>query len=369
MLASGQVPVPPVNVTGPAVLSTNIPFVGNAVSRQARRLYVGNIPFGIGEEDMKIYFNEQMKVSGLSQTSGDPVIACQINMDKNFAFLEFRSVDECTQAMAFDGLLFNGQSLKIRRPRDYQPLPGTLENPSVTVLGVISTQVNDSPDKLYVGNLPTVLQEDKVKELLSSFGPLKAFNLVMEVGSALSKGYAFCEYLNLVDTENAIKGLNSLEIGGKNLIVQRASIGKNPLAHGGMLTTMHIPGADIGDLKNNINEDSCPVLCLSNMVTIEDLENEEDYEDIMEDIKEECGKFGTVISLEIPRPIQGVEVRGVGQIFVEFASSEDCKNAEKNLTNRKFNNKRVATKFMDLDTYQRRDFWNYNLIKIAMFCF
>ena len=26
--------------------------------------------------------------------------------------------------MAFDGIVFQGQSLKIRRPRDYQPMPG-----------------------------------------------------------------------------------------------------------------------------------------------------------------------------------------------------------------------------------------------------
>lgn len=37
--------------------------------------------------------------------------------------------------MAFDGIIFQGQSLKIRRPHDYQPLPGMSENPSVYVPG------------------------------------------------------------------------------------------------------------------------------------------------------------------------------------------------------------------------------------------
>lgn len=39
--------------------------------------------------------------------------------------------------MAFDGINFQGQSLKIRRPRDYQPLPGMAETPSVNVPGRI----------------------------------------------------------------------------------------------------------------------------------------------------------------------------------------------------------------------------------------
>jgi hypothetical protein len=45
-----------------------------------------------------------------------------------------RSIDETTQAMAFDGINFKGQSLKIRRPHDYQPMPGN-ESGTVTVPG------------------------------------------------------------------------------------------------------------------------------------------------------------------------------------------------------------------------------------------
>ena len=36
----------------------------------------------------------------------------------------------------------------------------------------------------------------KVKELLSSFGELRAFNLVKDSGTTFSKGYCFFEYVN-----------------------------------------------------------------------------------------------------------------------------------------------------------------------------
>ena len=36
--------------------------------------------------------------------------------------------------------------------------------------------------------------------------------------------------------------------------------------------------------------------------------------DIVEDIKEECGKYGVVKTVEIPRPIRGIEVPGVGKV-------------------------------------------------------
>jgi hypothetical protein len=52
------------------------------------------------------------------------------------------------------------------------------------------------------------------------------------------------------------------------------------------------------------------------MVTPEELRDEEEYEDILEDIKEECNKYGVVRSVEIPRPIEGVDVPGCGKVTV-----------------------------------------------------
>ena len=46
------------------------------------------------------------------------------------------------------------------------------------------------------------------QELLTSFGQLKAFNLVKDMTSGLSKGYAFAEYLDGTITDQAIAGLN-----------------------------------------------------------------------------------------------------------------------------------------------------------------
>jgi splicing factor U2AF subunit len=139
------------------------PVLGSHVVHQSRRLYVGNIPFGVSEASMMEFFNQQMQLTGLSQTEGNPVIAVQINLDKNFAFLEFRSIDETTAAMAFDGIVFQGQSLKIRRPRDYQPMPGMSDAPNLNVPGVISTVVADSPFKIFIGGLPNYLTDDQTR--------------------------------------------------------------------------------------------------------------------------------------------------------------------------------------------------------------
>lgn len=133
------------------------------------------------------------------------------------------------------------------------------------------------------------------------------------------------------------------------------------------------------------------VLCLMNMVAPEELVDDEEYEEIVEDVRDECSKYGQVKSIEIPRPVDGLEIPGTGkvqklvsgysntitsdgwnqglivqivvtcffllQIFVEFTSVYDSQKAMQGLTGRKFANRVVVTKYCDPDAYHRRDFW------------
>ncbi|KRX97981.1 Splicing factor U2AF 50 kDa subunit [Trichinella pseudospiralis] len=340
--AAGQIPR--------SSLQASVPVVGPSVTCQSRRLYVGNIPFGCTEEAMMDFFNQQMHLCGLAQALGNPILACQINLDKNFAFIEFRSIAETTAAMAFDGINYQGQSLKIRRPRDYQPLPGQND----TLAGLVSSVVADSPYKLFIGGLPNYLSEEQVKELLISFGQLKAFNLIKDPATQISKGYAFAEYSDSTLTDQAIAGLNGMQLGDKKLVVQLASVGaKNNMFSAAAPVAIQVPGMNV---VNPAATPATEILCLMNMVVAEELIDNEEYDDIVEDIKEECCKYGSVKSVEIPRPIEGLDVPGVGKVFVEFGTVMECQKAQQALTGRKFANRVVVTSYFDPDLYHRRQF-------------
>ncbi|GMT19253.1 hypothetical protein PFISCL1PPCAC_10550, partial [Pristionchus fissidentatus] len=324
-----------------------VPVVGPSVTCQSRRLYVGNIPFGCNEDVMLDFFNQQMHLCGLAQAPGNPILACQINLDKNFAFIEFRSIDETTAGMAFDGINFMGQQLKIRRPRDYQPMATGYDTNSRMP---VSNIVVDSAHKIFIGGLPTYLNDEQVKELLSSFGQLKSFNLVADsVGG--SKGYAFAEYLDATLTMQAIAGLNGMQLGDKKLTVQLAC--QNERANSfGIPNQVAVAGIDISQGSGPVTE----VLCLMNMVTEDELKNDDDFDDIVEDIREECSKYGVVRSVEIPRPMPGMPVSGVGKVYVEFSDTADCQRAQAALTGRKFANRTVVTSYFELEKYHNRHF-------------
>uniref|UniRef100_A0A672KPT0 RRM domain-containing protein n=1 Tax=Sinocyclocheilus grahami TaxID=75366 RepID=A0A672KPT0_SINGR len=194
MQAAGQIPSIALLATstnaGLAVAPTQVPIIGSQMTRQARRLYVGNIPFGVTEESMAEFFNTQMRLAGLSQAPSSPVLAVQINQDKNFAFLEFRSVDETTQAMAFDGIIFQGQSLKIRRPHDYRPLPGISEQPAFHVPGQDSCHI-----LLFISNVPNILSyilmpvSANAKRKTDRYGSISVENMLFTVKPKPSRSH------------------------------------------------------------------------------------------------------------------------------------------------------------------------------------
>ncbi|KAH8305875.1 hypothetical protein KR018_000383 [Drosophila ironensis] len=368
MQASGQIASRIVPDQLPTAESAAIAMV----TRQARRLYVGNIPFGVTEEDMMDFFNQQILALGINstqQSDGKAVLTCQTNLEKNFAFLEFRSMDEATQAINFDGINFRGQTLKIRRPHDYHPVANTycldsetpystttMTSPSVVVstMGpnhVISTLVPDSPNKIFIGGLPTCLNETQIKELLLSFGQLKGFNLVKDTGTSLSKGYAFFEYVDGSVTEQAIAGLNGMQLGDRKLVVQRSIAGgKNSST--GQTALLQVPGMPPVISSGAPTE----VLCLLNMVVPEELFDDDEYEDIRTDIQQECAKHGEVRSLKIPRPVGKNPGDGCGRVFVEFESVEDCQKAMQALSGRKFSGRIVMTSFSDPEKYLANEF-------------
>lgn len=57
------------------------------------------------------------------------------------------------------------------------------------------------------------------------------------------------------------------------------------------------------------------VLCLMNMVAPEELLDDDEYEEIVEDVRDECSKYGQVKSIEIPRPVDGLEIPGTGKVL------------------------------------------------------
>jgi len=283
-------------------------------------------------------------------------------------------------------------------------------------LDIIENTVQDGPNKIFIGGLPYHLQDEQVKELLAAFGHIKAFHLVKENGSKNSKGYAFVEYKDHSKTAECVAGLNGMEGLGDKPLTVRVAIPRNneqaarmeqvaanqagggsygasdghygptggsgaapvdvnamldaafsgstgiaaPPNHGGTTVDVNamLDAAFAGSSMPPVGmplanaEPATKVLVLLNMVTKEDLVDDEEYSDLYADIKEECEKFGTLNALKIPRVGEAGEMK----VILEYATTEDSAKARGMLEGREFGDAVVSASYMSEGNYSSGTF-------------
>jgi len=254
-----------------------------ALSRKARRLYLGNLPEGMGLTTTQIvdFFNMAAQASGIAILPGNPVVDSWISPEGKYGFAEFRSIDECTAAIALNGISLQGRQLVIKRPNDYEPAPEHI--PTGVALAGANTHTHTGPQPGATANVAALAQMGGVAGL-----------------------------------------------GGAGMP-----------AMGGMSGMATAPPAAA-------EKPPTTVLVMKNMVTVEELKNDEDYEDVMLDTKEECEKFGVVVSVKIPRPSAGGEnVPGLGMVFVLFSTKDAAAKTRDALHGRLFDNRTVEVTYMD----------------------
>ncbi|XP_075666483.1 splicing factor U2af large subunit A-like isoform X2 [Castanea sativa] len=350
-------------------------------TRHARRVYVGGLPPIANEQTIATFFSSVMAaIGGNSSGQGDAVVNVYINHEKKFAFVEMRTVEEASNAMALDGIIFEGVAVRVRRPTDYNPALAAALGPSqpsphlnLSAVGLTPGLIGgaEGPDRIFVGGLPYYFTEAQIRELLQAFGPLRGFDLVKDKDTGVSKGYGFCVYQDPAVTDIACAALTGLKMGDKILTVRRAtaSLGQSKteqemiLAQAQQHITMHkmaliagglnLPG--VAPVANA--EPATKVLCLTEAITVEQLRNDQEYEEISEDMRDECSKFGTLVGIIIPRPDQnGDWIPGVGKVFLEYSDISGCANARNALNGRKFGGNVVSAVYYPEDKYYIKDY-------------
>ncbi|KAK4347963.1 hypothetical protein RND71_034302 [Anisodus tanguticus] len=323
-------------------------------TRHARRVYVGGLPATSNEQS-------------IVELSGDAVVNVYINYEKKFAFVEMRSVEEASNAMALDGIIFEGAPCKVRRPSDYNPsLAATLgpsqPNPNLNLAAVGLSPGSagglEGPDRIFVGGLPYYFTEAQIRELLESFGPLRGFDLVKDRETGNSKGYAFCVYSDVSVTDIACAALNGIKMGDKTLTVRRANQGttqpkpeqESVLLHAQQQIALQRLMLQPGALATK-------VLCLTQVVEVDELSNDDDYQDILEDMRTECGRFGSLVNVVIPRPSpNGEPTPGVGKVFLEYGDVDSASKARQSLNGRKFGGNQVVAVFYPENKFYEGDY-------------
>jgi hypothetical protein len=85
--------------------------------RQAKELYVGNLPPGMAVFTLIDRLNDVLVEMGATTMPGKPIVSGWLGGEGQFAFLQVRTVDECNNALSLNGYNLDGFQLKVGRPK------------------------------------------------------------------------------------------------------------------------------------------------------------------------------------------------------------------------------------------------------------
>lgn len=282
--------------------SMSIPIIQTSVqTRHARRLYVGGIG-DCSEREVSDFFNQNIRRACNVTLSTDPVISVFLSQEKRYAFVELNSVDITSQCLGMDGIMFNGQPLKVRRANDFNPSQLPPPDPKAPKLDLrkigctnVGPQVDEQTPKFVFSGFPPNTQERDIAELFTPFGQLLKLQIMRDPLTLQSRGYGYGEYNDNVICDLACKELNGMDVGEFILTMKTA----------GMDSCQSLvppdKSGDLDDLLKELTEDypiprqPTKIMEVKNLIQSEDMEDPDIVQDIQNDLLEECKRYGNVI--------------------------------------------------------------------------
>jgi splicing factor U2AF subunit len=147
--------------------------------------------------------------------------------------------------------------------------------------------------------------------------------------------YAFVEFRSAEEANNGFQ-LNNIMILGQPLKVGRPKTytGALSMMEDGILCNTVAAALQAGTMNAPVEGKKIQfpsrILCFKGAVYNINIDNDEEYNEVSEDFKVECSKYGRVVSVFMPRKdVDDIPSPGMGNVFIEFQTLEEAKEVRK----------------------------------------
>ncbi|KAK6338191.1 hypothetical protein TWF730_002266 [Orbilia blumenaviensis] len=174
-------------------------FQGNPLP-PTKRIYVGNISYGIRGEDLEREFGEFGKVVSAK------VVYDPRGLSKGFGYVEFEGQDAATAAVQkMHGLIVDGRRINVQyvlRPDRENNAPGEANAPSRT---------------LFIGNLSFDITDKDLNELFNGIRNCTDVRVAIDRRTGQPRGFAHADFVDIASAEAAKAQLESKSIYGRQI--------------------------------------------------------------------------------------------------------------------------------------------------------
>ncbi|KAH7684333.1 polyadenylate-binding protein [Dioscorea alata] len=177
-----------------------------------RRLYVGNIPRTVTNEQLSKIFEEHGAVE-----KAEVMHDKYSGRSRRFAFVTMSTVEDANAAIEkLNETEIGGRKIKVN----------ITEKPLATIdLSIAQDDESkfiDSPYKVYVGNLAKTVTTDLLTKFFSEKGKVLSAKVSRVPGTSKSSGFGFVSFSADEDVEAAISSCNNVLLEGQRIRVNKA---------------------------------------------------------------------------------------------------------------------------------------------------
>ncbi|KAH6597382.1 hypothetical protein BASA50_004522 [Batrachochytrium salamandrivorans] len=294
---------------------------------------------------------------------------------KGVAYVEFYEVETIEKAIAMTGQKLLGIPIIVQL---------TEAERNRVAMQAAAKSAETAFSRLYVGSLHYSLSEQDLAKEFEPFGPLEHVNMHIDKETGNSKGYAFVQFKDAAQARAAAEQMHGHIIMGRpirvNLITEKSQTAATPVVGptGTTLSTFNMDDAEMeGFSMNSLSRAElmaklsrteptpapivAPVVVparrsivvptmetrcvlLKNMFNPESETEPNWVEEIADDVKEECSKFGKVLHI-------AVDPESRGHVYLKFDSLLSAQAAVKDLHGRFFSGAQVEALYIADQVY------------------
>ncbi|KAG7025672.1 30S ribosomal protein 2, chloroplastic [Cucurbita argyrosperma subsp. argyrosperma] len=178
-----------------------------------RKLYVGNIPRNVDNEELKRIVEQHGAVE-----KAEVMYDKYSGRSRRFAFVTMKTVDDANAAIEkLNETDVGGRTIKVNITE--KPVVNTVD---MSLLEAEESQFIDSPHKVYVGNISSTVSTETLKNFFSEKGKVLSAKVSRVPGTSKASGYGFVTFSSEEEVEAAISSFNNALLEGQPIRVNKA---------------------------------------------------------------------------------------------------------------------------------------------------
>ncbi|KAK2993627.1 hypothetical protein RJ640_028971 [Escallonia rubra] len=178
----------------------------------ARRLYVGNIPRTVNNDELRRIVEEHGAVEKV-----EVMYDKYSGRSRRFAFVTMVTVEDANAAIEkLNGTQIGGRDIKVNVTEK------PLSTPDLSFLQAEESQFIDSPHKVYAGNLARTVTSETLQNFFAEKGKVLSAKVSRVPGTSKSSGFGFVSFASEEDVEAAVTSFNNTLFEGQKIRVNKA---------------------------------------------------------------------------------------------------------------------------------------------------